>query len=495
LGCWLGDGTSSKLDVTSEDLKIRNYIKEYGESLGLIYKEKLNTTSKCPICLLVYKLGSGGDGVNILMNSFRSYNLINNKHIPDDYKFNSKEVRLQLLAGLIDTDGYMTSGIHEISTKQERLKDDILFLGRSLGFYCTAKLEEKGIKSINFKGMYWRIRICGYNYLIPTKLDRKKAYKHKKKYRPELSKIEISYSGKDNYYGFELDNDGLFLLRDFTVTHNSSFSLSLMRNLSQASVPTAQFALEMNNMSLFTKLLAFRTKLPIRTIIKKPEDLSEDERKLYEYEKQILAQNKFIYLNDNPSQSLSSIREQIMLLQDSLKQQYFVGVVDLFGKIRDFQSSDNFARDYEKKCNEVQVIVRELGVHLILVAQINKEVSKRKNKRPTMNDLKNAGALTEVSDIILGIHRPYYDPELALKSQLSYGIIAADSDDDIYDKEDSFIEDDINKNLAEVIVLKQRMGPKDVLVNFTFDPDTTGFYPVTESYQRQLNKIKIDEDY
>lgn len=274
----------------------------------------------------------------------------------------------------------------------------------------------------------------------------------------------------------------------------SSFALSVMRNLSQASVPTAQFALEMNNMSLFSKLLSFRTRLPMNRVIKKPEDLEPEERKLYEWEKEQLAKNKYIYLNDTPSQSIASIREQIMLLQDSVKQQYFVVVIDLFGKIRDLQSSDNFARDYEKKLNEIQILVRELGVHMILVAQINKEVSKRKNKRPTMNDLKNAGAITEVSDIVIGIHRPYHDPELALKTQLAYGLSPTETDEESSENDDNFIEEDPNKNIAEVIILKQRMGPKDVLVNFTFDPVTTGFYPITESYQRQLNRIKMDEE-
>ena len=269
----------------------------------------------------------------------------------------------------------------------------------------------------------------------------------------------------------------------------SSLALTIMKNLSQLQVPvpTAQFALEMNNMSIFTKFLAFRTQLPINTVIKKPEDLTPEELKIYDHEKKQLAENKHIFLADNPSRSIAGMREQILLLQDKLKQQYIVVIVDLFGKLKDFQSSDNFARDYEKKLNQIQILVRELGIHMILVTQINRAVSQRKDKRPTMNDLKNAHALTEVSDIMLGINRPYYDPTLAVEQQLR-----SDFDDGFDDSSYQMVEDDLNKNLAEIILMKQRMGPKDILLNFIFDPETTCFYPITEEYQHRLNELKLE---
>ena len=272
----------------------------------------------------------------------------------------------------------------------------------------------------------------------------------------------------------------------------SSLVLSMMKNLSQLEVPTpvAQFALEMNNISLFTKLLSFQTRLPISTIVKKPEDLSTEERRIYEWEKEQLAKNKHIFLNDKPSQNIASIREQVLMLQDHIKQQYIVIVIDLFGKLSDLQSSDNFARDYEKKLNEIQVLVRELNIHMILVAQLNREVGK-KNKRPTMNDLKNSHALTEVSDLIFGIHRPYYDPEKSFKQKFVYGMPV--KEDDEYESEDDMIETDPNQNVVEIIGLKQRMGPKDFIENLIFDPKTTCFYPLTDEYQHQLNVSKAAE--
>ena len=263
----------------------------------------------------------------------------------------------------------------------------------------------------------------------------------------------------------------------------SSFSLSMMNNLGNKGIYCPMFALEIPNMSLTHKLLAFNTNFAVKKVAVEWDNLTAQERKVYEHEIERLSRNQHIYLNDKPTQTLPQMREQIMLLQDKLQVQYMVMFVDLFGKIQEFQGSDNFARDYEKHCNTVQIMTRELGIHTVLVAQIVKSVMQRKFKRPTMNDLKNAGALTEVADNIFGIYRPFYDPEVALKQQLSYGMESED------------MSADPNANLAEVLILKQRMGTVPQLLNYNFDPNTTRFNPIEEGYQDAINAMKFtDED-
>jgi len=275
----------------------------------------------------------------------------------------------------------------------------------------------------------------------------------------------------------------------------SSFNLTCMKNLGNNKIYAAQFALEMNYMPLLHKLVAFKSRIPVEKIIAAPDSLTPEEVPFYEAELLSLIKNGYIYLNDKPTQKLKTIREQIMLLQDHLKTEYMVVSIDLFGKIQDLQTSDNFARDYEKTLNILQPMVKELGIHMILIAQIRRDVAHRKFSRPTMNDLKNAGALTEVSDIILGIHRPYYNPEVALKTKVKESVMTIEGQ--LFKEEgdsevEELIQDDMNKNIAEVIVLKQRMGENNVLVNFNFDPKTTCFECIDESYQASVNKGKLD---
>jgi replicative DNA helicase len=264
----------------------------------------------------------------------------------------------------------------------------------------------------------------------------------------------------------------------------SSMALSIMNNLGNKKIPTAQFAMEMPNMSIMHKLLAFGSRLPVNTVIQKVEHLNEDE--LIAYNEAIrMLRMKSIYLNDKPGVPLSYIRDQTMLLQDLLKTEYIVVVLDLFGKIKDLQGSDNFARDYEKELNIVQGMARETGVHMILVAQVNKAVAQRKWSRPAMGDLKNAGAFAEISDLMLGVHRPNYDPETAMKAKMGYRRTETDN---------QYIEEDPNKDLAEVIIMKQRMGENNLIINFKFDPQTTRFIPFDDEDQAILNAQKFLEE-
>lgn len=481
LGLWLAGGSKNSVDITNSDFEVRGFLESYAADLNMHYGEFPKKGSLCPTCTVARV---EGDRDNYLLSILREYDLLDNKHIPDDFKYNSRENRLQLLAGLLDGNGYLTHVTFEISTKYVKLKDDVLYLGRSLGFYCNAKLETKRIKSRDFKRKYWRIRIVGDIHLIPTKVKRKQAKRIERRKNPLYTGIDVEYLGKKTFYSISLDetSDQLYILGDGTVTHNSSFSLSMMNNLGNKGIHCPMFALEMPNMSIAHKLLAFNTNFAVKKVAVEWDNLTEQEQKIYEFEIKRLARNQYIYLNDKPTQTLPEMREQIMLLQDKLQTQYMVMFVDLFGKIQEFQGSDNFARDYEKHCNTVQIMTRELGIHTVLVAQIVKSVMNRKFKRPTMNDLKNSGALTEVADNIFGIYRPFYDPEVALKQQLAYGL---ESSDMIADP---------NANLAEILILKQRMGQVPQLLNFHFDPNTTRFSPIEEDYQDTINATKFEDD-
>jgi superfamily II DNA or RNA helicase len=82
-----------------------------------------------------------GSRYNFYFDMLKYYNLAGklsyDKFIPKDYKYNSKIVRIKLLQGLLDTDGYVTkNGAIEYSTSSEILAHDIKELAESLGGYC-----------------------------------------------------------------------------------------------------------------------------------------------------------------------------------------------------------------------------------------------------------------------------------------------------------------------------------------------------------------------
>jgi ATP-dependent Lon protease len=223
LGYWLGDGSSGNFGITTIDQKIIEHFKEYASHHNL----------KCTMNKITYSFTTGVKGgrsdKNILLNKMKSYNLINNKHIPEVYKCNSREKRLKLLAGLIDSDGYHNkiNNALEITQKNKKLADDILWLVRSLGFRGMIK---ESIKSCTYKGdkktgIYYRITITGKGLEeIPTLLERKKAREHKQIKDSLNTGIKVIPLEEDNYYGFQIDGNSRFLLGDFTVAHNTSLA-------------------------------------------------------------------------------------------------------------------------------------------------------------------------------------------------------------------------------------------------------------------------------
>jgi SpoVK/Ycf46/Vps4 family AAA+-type ATPase len=147
-------------------------------------------------------------------------NLIDNKHIPKLYLTSSRTDRLELLAGLIDTDGSLSEGGFEITQKSNVIAEDILFLARSLGY---AAYSQKSLKSSQngTEGEYNRVFISGDLSEVPVRLERKKARERKQIKSVLRTGFNVEVLGVDNYYGFTLDSDHLYLTKDFTIHHNT----------------------------------------------------------------------------------------------------------------------------------------------------------------------------------------------------------------------------------------------------------------------------------
>ncbi len=166
LGAWLGDGTSSEPAFTSADQEVIDAFKNYFEPMGLMIKHFGKYS---------YRVTTGQlNGNNWFINVLEELNLRDNKHVPMIYKKNSREVRLQLLAGLLDTDGSFETTKHsyEITQKNIRIAHGIMFLARSLGFVAYMHKVEKHCqyKGEYVYGDYYRISISGTNMCkIPCK--------------------------------------------------------------------------------------------------------------------------------------------------------------------------------------------------------------------------------------------------------------------------------------------------------------------------------------
>lgn len=218
LGVWLGDGSSSTPSITiaDKDVELIEYCKEFAQKNSLdIHIREFSKEENAKLYYFVSK--SRKHYSNIFNKIFKEYDLYKNKHIPKQFLFNNEKIRHLVLAGLLDTDGSLIDkSVYEITTVSNQLKDDIVFLARSLGYYvsCNNKIV-KGKK-------YYRINISGNTEKIPCRVARKKAVERKQKKDVLKTGIMVKSAGYGEYYGFELVGpDRLFLLEDFTVVHNT----------------------------------------------------------------------------------------------------------------------------------------------------------------------------------------------------------------------------------------------------------------------------------
>lgn len=225
LGYWLGDGTSRGSSITTQESCVLHYFRKHLPVYNL-YLSKLKSN---------YSYGITGDGKyggNSFLTTLKKLDLINNKHIPYMYKCNNRQIRLKLLAGILDADGHYGSGGFELtqSYEKENLINDIVYLVRSLGFSCYKNLKNTSwiYKGERKYSKAWRLMIYGNGIEeIPTVCKRKRAKSRKQIKDPLVTGISVKYVGRDDYYGFTLDGNCRYLMGDFTVTHNTCTSISV----------------------------------------------------------------------------------------------------------------------------------------------------------------------------------------------------------------------------------------------------------------------------
>lgn len=219
VGLWVGDGVAKSTAITTTDNELVEYLYRYAASVGVRVSQYVYG-DKCP----AYGLVTEGRNPNPLLDAMRSLGLaIGDKFIPQQYLVASRDDRLQLLAGLLDSDGHLTCNCYDYISEYYEVSNSVVFLARSLGFAAYCSRVQKSAQN-GAVGTYYRVSISGDTHLIPVKIRRKKATKRKKNKNVLVTGITIDSIGEGDYFGFQIDGDKRFLLGDFTVTHNTEIS-------------------------------------------------------------------------------------------------------------------------------------------------------------------------------------------------------------------------------------------------------------------------------
>ncbi len=150
-----------------------------------------------------------------------------------------------------------------------------------------------------------------------------------------------------------------------------------------------------------------------------------------------------IFVNDTPALSLNEIRAEarLMVRRDNVG----ILLVDYL-QLMSEKGQENRAAEISTIARGLKNLAKELQIPVVALAQLNRSVESRPDKRPQLSDLKESGGIEEASDVVAFIHRPEY-----------YGITV----------------DEDNRStagMAEILVKKNRHGPtKDIRVRYVAD--------------------------
>jgi replicative DNA helicase len=211
----------------------------------------------------------------------------------------------------------------------------------------------------------------------------------------------------------------------------TAFALTLARNAAiDNKVPVGIFSLEMSTMQLVIRMLCAEGRLNAHLVRtgKLPMDegakLSRNAHKLIEAP---------VYVDDSPSQSILEIRAKAR----RLKAEKNIGmiIIDYLQLMTGPAKAESREREISHISRSLKALAKELNIPVIALAQLNRAVEARTDKRPQLSDLRESGSIEQDADVVIFLNRPEY-----------YGILKDESGNS-------------NEGVAEVIIGKQRNGP------------------------------------
>ena len=243
LGCLLGDGTltTNTPKIASSDSFIIDEFRKRLVDFELKYDK--STTNNYTIVdrdKAVIEVGNRWRTTHLakvknrLILQLGNLNLrksCKDKFIPEIYKYSSVEQRLEIVRGLMDTDGHVSLEGHcEFTNTNEKLVDDLADILRSLGIRCLKSIDDRSDQKHSIKGhecfrsVYYRLHINTTKDIVklPRKLERLKLKKYQIRH-DFVSIINIEPLEQfEEQQCITVDNDDhTYITRDYIVTHNS----------------------------------------------------------------------------------------------------------------------------------------------------------------------------------------------------------------------------------------------------------------------------------
>ncbi len=191
-------------------------------------------------------------------------------------------------------------------------------------------------------------------------------------------------------------------------------------------MPCAMFSLEMSSAQLMNRLLSLESRVDSQKI--RTGNLNDEDWQKVVEAATVISQSGLV-IDDTPGISLQEFRSKARKYKaDHDIQIIFIDYLQLMtgsGK-----SGENRQQEISDISRGLKSLARELNIPIVALSQLNRSVETRDDHRPMLSDLRESGAIEQDADVVMFIYR-----------------------DDYYHK------DTDEKNVAEIIIAKQRNGP------------------------------------
>ena len=224
----------------------------------------------------------------------------------------------------------------------------------------------------------------------------------------------------------------------------TAFVLNMAQHMAfRDNITTAIFSLEMSKEQLVNRLFSLESKVDAQVLRNGRLEDSDWERLIESAE---IIGNSNLIIDDTPSISIAELRSKCR----KYKMEMNLGVIiidylQLVSGSSGGKSSTSRQQEISDISRSLKAVARELNVPVIALSQLSRAVEQRDDKRPMLSDLRESGAIEQDADVVMFIYR-----------------------DDYYNKESE------KKNIAEIIVAKQRNGPVGT-VELAWRPQYTQF--------------------
>ena len=224
-----------------------------------------------------------------------------------------------------------------------------------------------------------------------------------------------------------LHGSELILIAARPAMGKTAFALNLATNAAlRSNVPVAIFSLEMSKDQLVTRILASEAMVDSNKI--RTGKLDEDDWEKIANAIGPLSESE-IYIDDTPGISVMEIRTKCRKLK--MEKNIGLVVIDYLQLIQGSNKRASGSREQEiaEISRSLKIMAKELNVPVIALSQLSRAVEQRPDHRPMLSDLRESGSIEQDADIVMFLYR-----------------------DDYYNKESE------KKDIAEVIIAKQRSG-------------------------------------